>query len=253
VHLEPQPSPQGTVATTPPANAGAQYQDAQSAVPEKSVAAATSPASANAPDLQTSHPERAVEPPLAVGPPEPIPQTDGNGPDPLPVQSSNPPDQLGKLIVKPGDTLVGLVHQVYGTQRNAFLRAVIDANPQIADPNVIDIGNVLSFPPLPHEIRHPAAMPCWVQLSDYETLPEAVQRVHQISSTTQIPVQMIPNWSPNTGLRFQLLIKGYFPDEPAAAEYADALPKNYTGAGKVMATWPEGTVFYSDPYAGNAH
>ena len=184
----------------------------------------------------------------------PAPQTDADTENQKPVQNFDPPASLGKLIVKPGDTLADLVFQVYGTRQNAFLRAVIDANQQIVDPNVIDIGNVLSFPPLSRKIRPAGTSPAyWVKLGDYQTLPQAAQQVHQISSTTPIPVHMIPAWSPTTGLHFPLLVKGYFADARSAADYADALPENNTGQGEVVASWPDGTIFYSDPYAGSVH
>ncbi len=184
----------------------------------------------------------------------PAPQTDADTGKQKPVQNSDPPASLGRLIVKPGDTLVDLVFQVYGTRQNAFLRAVIDANRQIADPNVIDIGNVLSFPPLSRKIRPAETTPVyWVKLGDYQSLPQAAQQVHQISSTTSIPVHMIPAWSPTTGLHFPLLVKRYFTDARSAADYADALPENNTGQAEVMSSWPNGTIFYADPYAGSVH
>ena len=38
---------------------------------------------------------------------------------------------------------------------------------------------------------------------------------------------------PNTGLRFQLLVRGYFSDSPVASNYVQALPESVAGQGHV--------------------
>jgi hypothetical protein len=143
-----------------------------------------------------------------------------------------------------------MLKQVYGTNENAFLLAVLEVNPHISDPNVINIGNVLTFPPLAHDIRHPEVSPHWVNLGDYDTLSEGVFQVFQISKKTRIPVRLIPSWSPAAGLRFQLIVRGYFNSEQAAISYAGALTNTYEGPRHVLQGWPEKTVFYADPYVG---
>jgi len=65
------------------------------------------------------------------------------------------------LVVAPGDSLLGLCRKIYGRADTTTMRAVLTANPAIADPNIIEVGQVIHFPPelpvLPAETGLPDA------------------------------------------------------------------------------------------------
>ncbi len=179
--------------------------------------------------------------PIPASPPEP-PQTFST--------FQNPPELLGKLIVKPGDTMFGLVYLVYGTRRNSYLREVISMNPHIQDPNNIDIGYIINFPPLPFKMKTNDHEKHWIILDESQGLPGATQRLYEIHKETQVLARLIPNWSLQSGLRFQIAVKGYFTKEEQADSYLKALPVKMAGGAQVVSGWPEDTILYSDPYAG---
>jgi general secretion pathway protein A len=161
-----------------------------------------------------------------------------------------PPEILGHLIVQPGDTLEHLASAVYGSRRDSRLKAVIQANPHIRNPNNISIGDIVKFPLIavePVVKDHPCY---WVILDDFPSLPSTMQRLLEVSNTMVVPLQVIPHWHPESGLGFFLIIKGYFDDETEAISYTQALPDSIMRNGWVISTWPEPTRFYADPYEG---
>ncbi len=68
-----------------------------------------------------------------------------------------------------------------------------------------------------------------------------------------MPLQVVSSWSQQTGLQFQLLVKGYFTDAQEASNYIQALPENVFGQGHVLTGWSEETILYSDPNGSGAH
>jgi general secretion pathway protein A len=226
--------------------------DAKIPAPAGPTPSPPAPDSRPLPDPEPKHVQLTV-PEAAADQPEPVAPSPAAGRDEKTIPAPRQPERLGKLIVEPGDTLVSLIRRVYGARNNALLRAVIEANPHIVNPNVIDVGNVLTFPALPRKIETAGKPSTWIHLGDYESLAEALQRVNRITTDTPIPVQMIPYWSPEGGLRFCVLIRKIFETEKVAADYAEALPANITGHGRVIHDWPEATVFYSNPYHENGN
>ncbi len=185
----------------------------------------------------------------------PSPETDLD-----PIQSltaempkSQPPTSLGKLIVRPGDTMVGMLNRVYGTFRNRYLAAVIEINPQIADPNRIDIGQVIEFPPLPFDTKPLAGSRHWIVLQQLDTLPTAMQRVQEITSNIRVPMQLVPAWTPADGLQFFLQVKGYFAQRSEALNYLEALPQDIAAHGYVRSQWPQEAILYANPYVSGNH
>ncbi len=161
-----------------------------------------------------------------------------------------PPDALGQLAVKPGDTMVGMVQAVYGTHHNRYLRAVIEANGQIPNPNDIDIGQTISFPALKFNPKT-GSCPCWwVILDEGTSLPDAMQRLVELSSLVKFPLHLISNWSPQSATRFQVALKGYFTSEGEALNVIRALPQEIAADSDIVSNWPPETIFYSNPAAG---
>ena len=164
----------------------------------------------------------------------------------------DPPDLLGQLVVKPGDTMAALAQAVYGIQRNAYLKAVIEANPQIADPNTINIGNLIAFPAIRARHGHAAGLYYWVILNEDPVLQDALNNFNVLSKKIRLPLQIVANWSPDTGLRFPIAIRGYFASEQEAADAARGLPERIAFHSRVVHQWPKNTIFFADPTLGGA-
>jgi phage tail protein X len=57
-------------------------------------------------------------------------------------------EPLKSLVVKPGDTLLELAIQVYGTANETIIDWIRRSNPGINDVNRIEVGQEILFPPL---------------------------------------------------------------------------------------------------------
>ncbi len=180
-------------------------------------------------------------------PDEPVKQP---GPKEERLPEPLPPEFMGQLIVQPGDTLGELASAVYGTRRNSQLRAVISANPHIQNPNSIAIGDVVRFPSIAFKPLARTAPAYWIELYDAPSLPSAMHRLSVISETMVIPLQLIPIWSPESGLRFPLIIKGYFDNEARASSYMRALPESLLKEARVVSGWPDQSRYFADPFEG---
>jgi general secretion pathway protein A len=166
------------------------------------------------------------------------------------LEQATPPLVLGQLIVRPGDTLGLLVQQVYGDFQKSLLSAVIAANPHILNPDDIDVGNIIQFPSVDF-LLNPESPPIHIIAFDERpSLTAAMQRRQVLFGKIQLPVRVIPSWSPADGLRFHLVLTGYFDSDEAANKYLSLLPTRTSGQATIISNWSDKTLFFSDPYGG---
>jgi len=236
---EPAPSPTVTAAAVsappvPPVQTDAQQADA-------SLAKASEPVP----------PEPVAAPPIA----EPARQAAGaslNEPAvaALPVAPPDPPEVLGQIKVKPGDTLFKMVVNIYGIASNRNMRAVIEANPHIRDPNAIDLGDVIAFPAVRHRLDPSKGTCYWIVADEHADLEAALQRLwlygRDVSRLHQM--RLIAYWHPDRGLRFWLAARTYFQTEQAAAAYLGSLPSELAVGSRIESQLPEGATLFSYPY-----
>lgn len=155
--------------------------------------------------------------------------------------SMEPPRLLGHVPVKPGDTMLGLVRTVYGNTANRYVRAVIEANPQIENPNAIDLDDVIAFPAIRYPVAEHQRQTCCIVLDERDTLPAALQRRNELKQEAFAPVRIIAHWTPVDGLRFTLAVDKPFAGPVEAMEYAGTLPH----AVRIQSGWPEEVQFFS--------
>ncbi len=165
-------------------------------------------------------------------------------------ESQDPPRMLGHLTVEPGDTLLGMVRRIYGSNLNRHLRSVIEANPQIQNPNTIEIGDTVFFPPLRFNLRDNTKGYWWIILSECTNLPEAHRKRKDLEERFGIAARLIASWSAPAGLRFELTVPGYFVSEQMAENYLkDRLHAELADDARIVNGWPEEYHMYSNPYA----
>jgi len=125
--------------------------------PTESRAAAAVPVAMPAPPLMIPEMTAAVPPrevavatPAAAPAPEPmmLPPQPAAAPEPL-ASASEPPGMV--RVAAPGDTLAGLIFNVYGRFDRQHLDWVKSRNPDIIDVDRIQVGQVIAFPPAPGE------------------------------------------------------------------------------------------------------
>lgn len=170
--------------------------------------------------------------------------TDAPASPPLP-DKAEPPALLGKLAVKPGDTLLRLIRTVYGTTASRYVRSVIEANPDIKNPNVIDLDDVVVFPALPFRIDPTSGGRIWVVLDDRTTLAKARSRLDELMAVINGPARLAALWTPSDGLQFALVAEKSFNAEQDARDWINGLPSDIAQKARIQSGWPRDTLFYS--------
>jgi phage tail protein X len=166
------------------------------------------------------------------------------------LKQAAPPLVLGQLIVRPGDTLGRMVHRVYGSFSKRLLSTVIAANPHITDPDDIDVGNIIQFPAIDF-LMDRQSPPIYIIAFDVRpSLSAAMQRRQLLFEQIQLPLRVIPSWSSADGLRFHLVLTGYFDSHEAANKYLGLLPTKTSDQMTIISNWSDKTVLFSDPYGG---
>jgi general secretion pathway protein A len=165
-------------------------------------------------------------------------------------EQTAPPLVLGQLIVRPGDTLGLMVHQVYGSFSKSFLSTVIAANPHITDPDDIDVGNIIQFPTVDFLMDHQSPPVYIIAFDELPSLTAAMLRKQDLFEQIQLPVRVVPSWSSADGLRFHLVLTGYFDGNEAASRYLSLLPAKTSEQATIISNWSDKTLLFSDPYGG---
>ncbi len=202
----------------------------------------------------SAEPEPAASEPAPppVAPAAPLPAADASKPDlaalaPATAQAPRPPDLLGTLSLRRSETISGLIQRIYGNYSNKNFRSVILANPQIEDPDRVEVGHLIRFPAIPASVVPLSREVWWVKIAERNSLNEALEllRNHPESAA---PARMIPSWNPSAGMRFTLVLKQLFTTPEAAQAQLRLLPGDMAATGRVLSSWGEKNVFFSDPY-----
>jgi len=166
----------------------------------------------------------------------------------MPVTPPDPPELLGQIKVKPGDTLFKMVGHIYGIASNRNMRAVIEANPHIRNPNAIDLGDVIAFPAVRHRLDKSKGTCYWIVADEQSHLEAAYQRLYVRNVSRPPQMRLIAYWNPDQGLRFWLAARTYFQTEEAAAAYLGSLPSELAAGSRIESQLPEGATLFSYPY-----
>ena len=208
---------------------------------------------ADAPTARPPAPLSAAPVNLAPGPASAIaaerPDIDRR-PPPRDAVARPMPARLGRLAIAPRETLGQLIQMVYGRFTPAYLEAIAEANPHIADPNQLEVGDVVHFPALPAAVRSLPVPVWWVQLDTYGQLDQAVLALKQ-NRQEGLEARMIPYWNHDQGLVFAVVLADCFYDRQIADKalmQADS-PGTATAAA-VRSLWRDDTVFFCDPFRG---
>jgi len=227
--------------------------------PEPPSISAVATARLPAPSSQTPLPA-APEPARSSGEPEPLtarsttplPPADTSRPNPAALvpsgpTNSGPAELLGTLNLRRNETISGLIHKIYGNYSNRNFRSIILANPQIEDPDRVEVGHPIRFPAIPASVVPLNRGSWWVKISEKGSLQEALELL-RIYPESAPPARLIPYWNPSIGMRFALILKQVFTTPEAAQAQLRLLPGAMAATGQVLASWGEKNVFYADPY-----
>ena len=190
--------------------------------------------------------------PSTVRSASPLPSADASKPGlaavaPSTATAPRPPDLLGTLNLRRNETISGLIQRVYGNYSNKNFRSIILANPQIEDPDRVEVGHPIRFPAIPAGVVPLNKGSWWVRIAEKNSLHDALDLLRNYPESAP-PARLIPYWSQATGMRFAVILKSLFASPEAAQSQLRLLPTGLAAGAQVLASWGERNVFFADPY-----
>lgn len=198
------------------------------------------------PEPAETQPAPGMEPSIATE----APPLEDSVPLPDQLERPHPPTQLGRVTVKAGDTISGIVIKVYGNYRTAYVQAVLNANPHIDDPNNIQLGESIILPVFDFKFKTTSVDCHWMVFDRCKNLNQAIRVSGALLRTLKTATRPVGLWSPDEGLYFEVLLHGYFENRESAKIHADMLPPEISEKVRIISGWGDGTHIFSDPYAG---
>lgn len=224
--------------------------------------AATNPTAGGgsaAPDIERLPPAGQTDA-VAASPPEAAVVAPGISHADLPLTASptnrspvdaakppTPPSLLGDLTVARNETLGDLIRMLYGRFTPDLLERVSQANPQLHNPDAIEVGQNLSFPALPSDVKPSPLDIWWLQLAEYDRLEAAMGQRRRLTGES-VPVELIAHWTATEGLRFSVVLRELFYSPEAAQIALRRLPANQQIDGRVCALWQPQRLFFRNPF-----
>ena len=154
---------------------------------------------------------------------------------------------LGQIALKRNETLSRIIIGIYGGFNSKYFKSFIIANPDIEDPDRVNVGQIISLPAIPARVRPLTAPVWWIKIDDRESLEAAYNllRNHPDSSPA---MRLIPYWNPSDGTRFAVVLEKLFKDEIAARNHLQQLPAALATNSMILSRWEKETVYFSNPY-----
>ena len=163
-------------------------------------------------------------------------------------ESSEPYAQLlGNITLKHNETLSRVIQKVYGRYNSKYFRSLILANPDIVDPDRVEIGQTIYLPAIPAAVQPSKEKIWWILIEEADSLETAYDYLRLYPE--QAPAaRLIPYWTHQSGIRFVVVLREYFYDEASAQQHLSKMPPVLFSQGKVSTLGDENTVYFADPF-----
>jgi general secretion pathway protein A len=174
--------------------------------------------------------------------------TDAQDTDANSLSGSDYPKIMGQIVVQRYENLSGIIQGVYGGFKSAYLEAVISANPDIENPDRVEIGQIISLPTIPAEVTPEGEPAWWIKVGEAETLETAYNmlRNHTESPNT---MRLIPYWTPAGGTKFVVVLDRLFRSEASARSRVAQLPLELASKSVILSLWDREAIYFADPYS----
>jgi len=159
---------------------------------------------------------------------------------------------LGQITLRRDETLSGIIQRVYGNFNSKYFKSFILANPDIEDPDRVEVGQIISLPAVLAEVA-PAARPVWWVKVDETDLLEDAYNVLRNYPDNSPSMRLIPYWTPENGTQFSVVLKRLFKDEQTARNELALMPAGLLTNSEVVSSWDRKSVYFADPYFGQKH
>ncbi len=146
------------------------------------------------------------------------------------------PEILGKVNVSGEETLSRMIYLVYGplsSFKEKNMETFLMANPQIRDPDLLQPGDVITFPVVQLEMQSLPPETWRIELTRKNTLEEAYDAMLRYSSLEN-KTRLFPLPNDTGGIQFVIVVRKGFPSWDAAWEELQRMPAAVTAEADVV-------------------
>ena len=154
---------------------------------------------------------------------------------------------LGQITVQRHENLSWIIQRVYGGFKSSHLESVISANPDIENPDRVEVGQIISLPVIQVETTPWDELVWWIKVYETDGLESALNLLRNYADSSN-PVRLIPYWTPANGTKFAVVLDQLFRSEQSARNRLEQMPVNLTSGSMILSQWPEETIYFADPY-----
>jgi general secretion pathway protein A len=159
---------------------------------------------------------------------------------------------LGQLTLRRDETLSRIIQKVYGNFNSKYFKSLILANPDIEDPDRVEVGQIISLPAIHVEVTHLDRQVWWVKFDETDQLEDAYNVLRSYPENASA-MRLIPYWNPGNGTQFSVVLNRLFNDEQAARHELGLMPARLLSSSEVVSSWDKKSVYFADPYFGQKH
>ena len=159
------------------------------------------------------------------------------------------PQMLGMIRLEENETLSWAMIKVYGEYTNLRCRKLAESNPGIKNLNNIFSGQAIYFPAIVYEGLGIPGFLNWIRIDSVETISAALETVRRYSSK-KAPLRIIPYWSHDRGLMFDVIFWKYFSSKEDAEKYKMKLHDPVRLKSEIIPGWDKAELFYANPRPG---
>ncbi|MBE9544002.1 MAG: AAA family ATPase [Proteobacteria bacterium] len=167
---------------------------------------------------------------------------------PAPTHSSI----LGQITLRRDETLSKIIQRVYGNFNSKYFKSFILANPDIEDPDWVEVGQIISLPAILVEVTPPDRLVWWVKVDETDKLEDAYNVFRNYPDRSP-SMRLIPFWTPENGTQFSVVLNRLFKDEQTARNELSLMPAGLLSNSEVVSSWDVKSVYFADPYFGRKH
>ena len=156
---------------------------------------------------------------------------------------------LGRIALQRNENLSEIIQKIYGRFTSKYFKLLILANPDIDDPDRVEVGRIILLPAIVVKAAPGEESAWWIKVDETDKLETAYNILRNHADNSH-PVGMIPYWTPANGTKFALVLKKIFDDEYSARSHMQQLPAELSSGSTILSAWDKQTVYFADPYFG---
>jgi general secretion pathway protein A len=159
---------------------------------------------------------------------------------------------LGQITLRRGESISKIMGKVYGRFNSKYFKLFVQANPDIENPDRVEVGQIISLPAIPVEVEPVDRLGWWVKVGDTDLMEEAYNVLRNYPVI--VPAMcLIPYWTPGDGMQFSVVLNKLFKDEQTARNELSGMPEELLLNAEVVSAWDRKSVYFADPYFGRKH